>query len=243
MPLVTPSPVTALDGLTPPATSSPLNFDARADAFLGAFPTLQTQINTLADESFTNAEFAQEQAILAEEEANYASDRATYAEEQATAAALAASAALSSAGASMWVSGSYATGALAWSPTSYQVYRRRSPGGASTTDPANDLVNWALAVLAAPQYRDETTAIVTGVVNAHHNLSFPGTQYVTMPTVGLQLGDVLWVTVQNGRADNYLALGGNKVNGEVQDGDVLVLDDPYAGITARWAGATYGWSI
>lgn len=51
------------------------------------------------------------------------------------------------------------------------------------------------------------------------------------------------ITVGNGRSDNYITLGGAKVNGEVQSGDVLILDDPFASITCRWTGADFGWSI
>lgn len=244
MPLVTPTPITALDGLLPPSSSDPVNFDARGDAFLGAFPTLQTQINTVGTQAHTNASFAQEQASSASTSAATAATQAAIATTQAASAAAAAAQAASAAGVTMWVSGSYGTGALAWSPTSYLTYRRKSPGGSSPTDPALDTTNWSLSIIAAPQYLEHTSSTaVTGVINAEHNLKMAAAQFVTMPTAGLQVGDILWVAVQNGRTDNYLVLGGNKVNGEVQSGDVLVLDDAYAAISARWTGAAYGWRI
>jgi hypothetical protein len=40
---------------TPPSRADPNNFDARADAFLGALPTMQTQMNTWAGQANTTA--------------------------------------------------------------------------------------------------------------------------------------------------------------------------------------------
>ena len=40
---------------TPPSRADPDNFDARADAFLGALPTMQTQMNTWAGQANTTA--------------------------------------------------------------------------------------------------------------------------------------------------------------------------------------------
>lgn len=42
-------PITALQGLTPPSTDDPSNFDSRADAFLGAMPDFADQANDLED--------------------------------------------------------------------------------------------------------------------------------------------------------------------------------------------------
>ena len=50
---VAPSAVTPLP--TPPSTSDPVNFDTRADAFLGGLPTNQTQMNALGTNVYDNA--------------------------------------------------------------------------------------------------------------------------------------------------------------------------------------------
>lgn len=63
MPIVVPTPPTNLP--TPPTTQDPANFDSRADAFLGALPTFQTQTNALATATYTNAQFSQQQATSA----------------------------------------------------------------------------------------------------------------------------------------------------------------------------------
>jgi len=125
------------------------------------------------------------------------------------------------------------------------VYARKAPGGASPTDPALDPANWVLAVVAAPVLRNEAGAAASGEVNVHHLLSYAsGAQELNMPLpANLVVGDTIWVSVGNGRFDNFLTLNGAKVNGEVQSGDVLVLDDAFAAILCRWTGATYGWSI
>lgn len=236
MPIVNPTDITALDGITPPSTSDPTNFDPRADAFLTALPTLQSQINTTADQTYSNA-------LDALTSATQASTSAASASASASAAAAASVTASQYAGSTAWTSGSYASGAVVFSPISGLVYRRKSPGGASPTDPANDPANWNLATVAAPRYYAETATTVTGVINAHHMLMGVLTQNVVLPTSGLAAGDILWISVANGLDTNYLTLGGNKVNGEVQDGNILILDDAYAVITLRWTGSTYGWSI
>lgn len=64
------TPITVLP--VPPATSDPVNFDVRADEFLGALPTFRTELNTLGNEvevlgatATTQAGIATTQAALA----------------------------------------------------------------------------------------------------------------------------------------------------------------------------------
>lgn len=75
----TPDDIDALDGLTPPSQSDPDNFRARGDAFLGAFPTLQSQINTTADQTYDNAVEAAAAAVSATSDAADADDYASMA--------------------------------------------------------------------------------------------------------------------------------------------------------------------
>jgi uncharacterized protein YigE (DUF2233 family) len=98
--------------------------------------------------------------------------------------------------------------------------------------------------LAAPLYREQSEASFDAVLNVHHGLVGALAQNVNMPNpVSLELGDVVWITVANGRQDNQLTMNGGKVNGEVEPGGVLVLDDLYSGLLCRWFGPSYGWSI
>lgn len=238
MPLVVPTNITALQGITPPSTSSPENFDPRADAFLGALPTLQNQINTIAGETNTNASYANEKATEAETSAA----AALVSQNAANASALSAA---QSAGAAMWVSGSYTTGAVAWSPLNGLVYRRKSPGGASPTDPSLDPTKWFVAIMAGMPYLPVTAGSSTATLNIEHALTgFEITQELILPPpTGYVGGEILAVRVANGLDTNYVTFGGYKGNGAVLSDDRLVLDDPFASITFRWVDATYGWSF
>lgn len=53
MSVTAPTPISALP--TPPSTSDAANFDARADAFLGALPAMTTETNAVATNVFNNA--------------------------------------------------------------------------------------------------------------------------------------------------------------------------------------------
>lgn len=133
MALTIPPTITALP--TPPSTSSPTTFDARADAFLGQFPTLTSETNAVASNVYSNAVDA--------------FGNATSAATSAINAANSASAAAASSGAAIWVSGTtYAIGDARYSPANGAVYRRKT-AGAGTTDPSLDTVNW-MAVIAPP---------------------------------------------------------------------------------------------
>ena len=133
MPLVTPTPADLLP--TPPTTSDPSSFDARADATLLAQQAMVPQLNKLADDTYINAAYAASQASAA-------NDSSTAAAQQASNAAASAAAASQASAAVQWVSGTtYLKGNVVWSPTDLQIYRR-SVAGAGTTDPALDGANW-----------------------------------------------------------------------------------------------------
>lgn len=233
--------------VTPPTMTAPplapdrsdrATFSPRATAWADfQKDTLVPEVQAAINNAFTNATSAHESAEAAElAEAG--------AEDARAAAEVAAAQSAQSAGAAAWAAGSYATGAVAYSPSTGLVYRRKSPGGSSPTDPALDPTNWRLAVLAAPLYRPETSATVIGEINVEHGLQRAGAQDVQLPDPStLQVGDPIGIKAQNGRTDNRLILtGGAKFNGESQPENVLVLDDPFARVGLRWTGATYGWS-
>ena len=77
--------------------------------------------------------------------ANTAAFAAAIAQAQA-----AADTAMTFAGAARWVSGTtYALGAVVWSPTNQQIYRR-IVAGAGTTDPSADGTNWVAVLSTSP---------------------------------------------------------------------------------------------
>ena len=75
MAIVSPTAISALP--TPPSTSSPSDFDAKADAFLGAFPGLQAQINAISTVNYGNATDAYNSANTAAAQAAAASTAST----------------------------------------------------------------------------------------------------------------------------------------------------------------------
>lgn len=120
-------PITPLP--TPPSRNDPTNFAARADAFLGALPTFQTEANALE--------------VAVDADAVSAAASAVTAVNAVTAAQAAAAGAAAAANVTKWVSGTtYTEGAVVWSPITYLSYRRKSTGG-GTTDPSADSANWA----------------------------------------------------------------------------------------------------
>jgi hypothetical protein len=98
-----------------PSRQDPTNFNDRADAFLGALPTFQSEANALSTEVNTRADNVQ------------ASDLAVLAATNIT----------------KWVSGTtYAQGAVVWSPINGLGYRRTTANGSGTTDPSLDTTNY-----------------------------------------------------------------------------------------------------
>ena len=116
---------------TPPSRNDPTNFATRADAFLGALPTFQTEANALE--------------VAVDADAVAAAASAASAASSVTAAQAAAAGAAAAANVTKWVSGTtYTEGAVVWSPINFLSYRRRTTGG-GTTDPSADSTNWAQA--------------------------------------------------------------------------------------------------
>lgn len=105
---------------TPPSTTDPANFDARADAFLAALPTFQAETNAVATE-VNNAN--------------------TTAQGAAVTATAAASLATATAGAALYNSGiSYTQWQAAISAVNGRLYRRNAAGSGGA-DPANNDVS------------------------------------------------------------------------------------------------------
>lgn len=113
----------------PPAPSrqDPANFATEADAFLGALPTFQSQVNAAG---------------------TYIDGVGTAVDADATAAAASAASAAASASAasqvaSVWVSGgTYTIGNVRFSPITYSTYRAKTNHSGVTTDPSVDTTNW-----------------------------------------------------------------------------------------------------
>lgn len=218
MAITTPVASTALP--TPPSTASPATFDARADAFLGALPTFQTQENTLATTNYNNALEAQASATTA-----------TNAAGSAAASALAAQTA---AGAPIWVSAaSYVTPNAVLSPSNYRVYRCIL-ATSGTTDPSLDPTHW----------RGVDTGLAVVVVSGTSVSAVAGVQYVltnvaattvTLPAAPSS-GDTIWVTPANGLYSNVIARNGQTIMGLAQD---LTIDQPNRNVPLRYLNSDW----
>ena len=122
---------------SPPSRQDPANFADEADAFLGALPTFQTEVN--ASGTYIDGKAA-EVDVDAAAAATSASNAAT----SATNASAAQTAAEAAANATLWVSGTaYVTGNVVYSPSTFFTYRSKV-NQTSTTDPASDPTNWTL---------------------------------------------------------------------------------------------------
>lgn len=186
MSITAPTAITALSGITPPSTADTINFDPRADALLGALPTLLAQENALATVNYNNALSAQSDALLAQTAAGTAT--------AAAATAVAAS------GAPIWVSGTtYPVDFAAYDPMNGMTYRRRIAGG-GTIPPSSDGTNW-LGVDASLRIIEVPGPTHTAAAGTHCILKNVAATTVTMPPSPVT-GDQVWVTVDNGLETN-----------------------------------------
>lgn len=113
---------------TPPSRQDPANFATEADAFLGALPTFQSQVNAAG--TYIDG-------IGAAVDVDAAAAAAS-----ALTAQAAATTAVNAANAQVWVSGTtYAAGAVVYSPITYQTYRCIL-ATSGTVDPSINTTNW-----------------------------------------------------------------------------------------------------
>jgi hypothetical protein len=225
MPLVIPTPATVLP--TPPTTSDPTTFDARADATLLAQQTMVPQINQLGADTYTNAAFAADQATAAQASATSASA-------QATAAAASATASAQASNSQKWVSGTtYADGTVVYSPINSQIYRRKG-AGAGTTDPSADPVNYEPITGIKPAVVIVSTSTTAQKFTLH---VFTATATLTLPTSPAP-GD--WVSFNNesGAITCVIARNGQNIKGFAQD---MTVDNVNYFGTLVYADATRGW--
>lgn len=222
-------PITALPAAPNRATDTPTAFATKADALLSALAQFVTEANTLQSDCNTQQSTATAQAAAAAVSAANALTAAT----QAANTLAATQAAL---GAPKWVSGTYASGVAAWSPSNGLLYRTRSALASSTTDPANDPANWfSLSLQSLP---------VATVSASGNTLATAGVHYViTAATANLQLpanpnaGDLVGITNASGVATNTLDPNGKTLKG---DSSVCALNDLTISAVLKYTTAQ-GW--
>lgn len=202
-----------------PALGSP-NFNAEAYAYGSSMPAVSAAIGNIATAAYTNAQSAFESA-----------SSASNAEVTATAAAAASAAA---AGATKWASGTYAQGAVVWSPSNGLLYRRKT-AGSSSTDPSADNAGWWLigAPLAAPIL--EISGNTTAQSGVHYVLTAAVT--LTLPA-SPAVRDVVQITDLSGSYQAIVNPNGQLIRG--QSGN-LTLNAPVARFSLIYSGASKGW--
>lgn len=230
MPPVTPPTITALP--TPPTRSDPASFAERGDTFLGALPAFGTQANALAANAYANAVDAAGSAAGADTARGLAQDAQG-------AAQLAVQQAAAATAAPLWAPGTWAQGAVAWSPSTRWVYRRRGATGVSTLDPAADPVHWTLAAPADLPVLTVGGTTATMSPGARYSLVNPAATTATLPA-SPQPGDVVAVVATNLRRDNTVARNGQLIEGLAEN---LVLNRLGAAIGLAFVGGARGWAI
>lgn len=192
-----------------------------------AYVVMVDEMQAMGDATHTNASVAGEQAALA-------SGSAVAASQAASTAADAANAAAAAAGAVKWVAGTYAEGAVVWSPTNGLMYRRRTAGN-STVDPATNNTGWWLigAPLAAPiQLISANTAAQLGV-----HYVFGAALTLTLPTSPSVL-DVVEFTDLSGSGTAQINPGSLLIRGIAGS---MVLNTDRAEARLTYSGAEKGW--
>ena len=204
---------------TYPALGS-ASFNQEAYAYGTAMPAVSTAMGSLANATYTNAVAASESAFAAQTS-----------ETTATSAAAAASATV---GATKWVSGTYAQGAVVWSPANGMLYRRKT-AGSSSTDPSSGNSGWWLigAPFAAP------ILLIAGNTAAQ-----TGTHYIFTASLTLTLPaspvvrDMVQITDLSASNTAVINPNGALIRGNSGN---LVINIPNARFELVYSGATKGW--
>jgi len=214
---------------TPPSRSDPTNFVSRADTFLGELPDWGDEVNAVGGEINSTATAVNVSASAAAASA-VAADAAKVQAEQAVVAATAVS------GATKWVSGtSYAEGDVAWSPANGQNYRRKSPGGVSTTDPSADPTGWYSLISLQGLSIVEISTNTTAVAGRHY--VFTGSCTLTLPASPV-INDRVGFTNMSGVLTCVIDPNGEDIRNTSGN---MTIDSLTADAVLAYTGATNGW--
>ena len=212
-------PITPFPGPVP-STSDPANFNARADATLGHLPVFVSDANALQVDVNAVAAIVSQDSIAAQN--------------AAIAAAQSVSDAAAASGATKWASGSYAQGAVVWSPISGLNYRRKT-AGSGATDPSSDSANWWL--MSAP-------AVLPIVSISTNTAAVPGLHYLitasltlTLPA-GPQVGAAVQFTDMSGSRTCIINPNGRLIRGVSGN---MILNSAGAAALLVDSGAAKGW--
>lgn len=183
-------------------------------------------------------------AVSANESASNAGAAEAAAANHAASAAAFAEVAQSFSGATQWTAATnYTTGAVVWSPTDGQLYRRQAPGGVHATDPVAAPSQWyALSARYTPPLTliGSNTTIATGVRVAKYVLTADGITLTLPATPGTS--DVIHIIDQGPGVTRTSVIGRNGSNIE-SVAENMTIDTANASFSLTYSDATRGWVI
>ncbi len=96
-----------------------------------------------------------------------------------------------------------------------------------------------LAVKLTPAANIQTATSITAAVTNHYILFSSGAATVTLPA-SPNTGDIVWVTVANGLANNVVGRNSEKIMGLAED---MTIDTANVSVQLRYANTAAGWII
>jgi hypothetical protein len=134
---------------------------------------------------------------------------------------------------------SYANGQLLIGNTTGNTLTKATLTAGSGVTITNGAGSITIAAAGLPTLNVVTGTTQNATANNHYALTNAAATTVTLPG-SPAAGDVVWVTVNNGRIDNIVARNGNNIQSLAED---LTLNATYAAVQMRYIDATIGWTF
>jgi hypothetical protein len=134
---------------------------------------------------------------------------------------------------------SYTNGQLLIGNTTGNTLTKATLTAGSGVTITNGAGSITIAAAGLPTLNVVTGTTQNATANNHYALTNAAATTVTLPG-SPAAGDVVWVTVNNGRIDNIVARNGNNIQSLAED---LTLNATYAAVQLRYINATIGWTF
>ncbi len=134
---------------------------------------------------------------------------------------------------------SYTDGQLLIGNTTGNTLTKATLTAGSGVTITNGAGSITIAAAGLPTLNVVTGTTQNATANNHYALTNAAATTVTLPG-SPAAGDVVWVTVNNGRIDNIVARNGNNIQSLAED---LTLNATYAAVQLRYINATIGWTF
>jgi hypothetical protein len=134
---------------------------------------------------------------------------------------------------------SYTNGQLLIGNTTGNTLTKATLTAGSGVTITNGAGSITIAAAGLPTLNVVAGTTQNATANNHYALTNAAATTVTLPG-SPAAGDVVWVTVNNGRIDNIVARNGNNIQSLAED---LTLNATYAAVQLRYINATIGWTF